>query len=312
MPPCASSLPARRSSRCRRCRLCPPPGTRSSRLYTQPDRPAGRGRKLRGQRGEAVRAGARPAGRAAATRSRRRTPSAPRRAAPDLMVVVAYGLILPQAVLDMPRLGCLNIHASLLPRWRGAAPIQRALLAGDERPASRSCGWTPVSIPGPRCARELAIGRARRAGALHDRLATLGAAGHCRGRAQLGGGHAAGAAAAGEGATYAAKIRKAEARIDWREPPRRSTAGARLQPVAGRGDAARRRAGAHLGGAPRAAVAAAPTPCARYRRAAAGGRIVVATGEGALELPHAAVRGPQAAGARFLNARPLAANASAW
>ena len=108
-------------------------------VYTQPDRPAGRGRKLAASPGQAARARGRHCSRAAGnTEGRRRAASGSPRYAPDLLVVVAYGLILPRRVLAIPRLGCWNVHASLLPRWRGAAPIQRAILAGDTRNRRRS------------------------------------------------------------------------------------------------------------------------------------------------------------------------------
>ncbi|HEY5719517.1 MAG TPA: methionyl-tRNA formyltransferase, partial [Gammaproteobacteria bacterium] len=100
-------------------------------VFTQPDRPAGRGRKLDES---AVRQAAERLGLPVEQPATLKDPGSAARLArhrPDVMVVAAYGLLLPQAVLDVPGLGCLNIHASLLPRWRGAAPIQRALLAGD-------------------------------------------------------------------------------------------------------------------------------------------------------------------------------------
>ena len=84
------------------------------------------------------------------------------RRAPDVLVVAAYGLILPPWLLALPRLGCLNIHASLLPRWRGAAPIQRAIEAGDARPASPSCRWTRASTPAPMLLAEPIADRRRR------------------------------------------------------------------------------------------------------------------------------------------------------
>jgi methionyl-tRNA formyltransferase len=136
--------------------------------------------------------------------------------APDLMVVVAYGLILPQAVLDIPRLGCLNIHGSLLPRWRGAAPIQRAVLAGDERTGISIMLMDAGLDTGPELLRrELAIGPHETAGELHDRLAPLGA----QAIVDAVRGWADGALQAqpqpATGATYASKISKDEARIDW-------------------------------------------------------------------------------------------------
>ena len=134
----------------------------------------------------------------------------------DVAVVVAYGLILPQAVLDMPRLGCLNIHASLLPRWRGAAPIQRAIMAGDERTGVCIMQMEAGLDTGPviEC-KETAISAADTAASLHDRLAEIGA------------GLIVGVLAAGKfiakpqsdaGVTYAAKIDKAEANINWNQP----------------------------------------------------------------------------------------------
>jgi hypothetical protein len=135
----------------------------------------------------------------------------------EVMVVAAYGLILPQVVLDMPRFGCLNIHASLLPRWRGAAPIQRALLAGDA--ASGVCimqmeaglDTGPVLAAGgfPDCADDTSV-------TLHDRLAGLGAQLIVEALGKL---PLAGRAATAEGVTYAHKIEKAEALIDWTKAP---------------------------------------------------------------------------------------------
>ena len=185
-------------------------------VYAQPDRPAGRGRTL----------GIGPVKRRAMELGLRveqpptlRSPEASALLssfAPDLMVVVAYGLILPQAVLDVPRLGCLNIHASLLPRWRGAAPIQRAILEGDA-----STGITIMKMDagldtGPMLlVRETAIAPEENAGSLHDRLATLGAGAVVEAVAALAAGDLAPVPQPVEGATYAAKIRKEEALIDW-------------------------------------------------------------------------------------------------
>ena len=135
---------------------------------------------------------------------------------PDVLVVVAYGLILPRIVLDLPRLGCVNIHASLLPRWRGAAPIQRAILAGD-----RETGVTVMLMDagldtGPMLLREkVSIDPADTAGSLHERLARLGAPALLRALDGLEDGSLRGEPQPGDGMTYAVKINKAEAVIDW-------------------------------------------------------------------------------------------------
>ncbi len=137
----------------------------------------------------------------------------------DLMVVAAYGLLLPQAMLDIPRLGALNIHASLLPRWRGAAPIQRALLAGDRETGACIMQMDSGLDTGPVLLCEaLPIRDEDTARTLHDRLAELGA----RLLVQALEGLARGALSArpqpDAGATYAAKIDRAEARLDWSRP----------------------------------------------------------------------------------------------
>lgn len=140
-------------------------------------------------------------------------------AASDVLVVAAYGLILPQAVLDIPARGCINIHASLLPRWRGAAPIQRALLAGD-----RETGVTIMQMDagldsGPiLLAQPLAIAADDTAGTLHDQLAALGAELIVSALRRLEAGTLPATPQPELGATYAAKIAKAEAVLDWRRP----------------------------------------------------------------------------------------------
>ena len=136
--------------------------------------------------------------------------------AADAAVVVAYGLILPQPVLDAPRLGCYNIHASLLPRWRGAAPIQRAIMAGDRETGVAVMKMDAGLDTGPVCLAEpTVIGPEENAGDLHDRLSVLGAdlIGRALGALERGG--LACAAQDQSGATYAAKIDKAETAIDW-------------------------------------------------------------------------------------------------
>jgi methionyl-tRNA formyltransferase len=135
------------------------------------------------------------------------------------MVVAAYGLILPQAVLDIPRLGAINIHASLLPRWRGAAPIQRALLAGDRETGVCIMRMDAGLDTGPVLLREaLPISADDTAQTLHDRLAALGARLIVRAMEGLEQGVLTPQQQATEGINYAHKIDKAEARIDWTEP----------------------------------------------------------------------------------------------
>jgi methionyl-tRNA formyltransferase len=129
-------------------------------------------------------------------------------------VVVAYGLILPQAVLDAPRLGCLNIHASLLPRWRGAAPIQRAIMAGDVETGVCIMQMEAGLDTGPVLLRKaLDIGPEETAGDLHDRLSALGASAIVEALRDLD--TLAPEPQPEDGVTYAQKIDKAEARIDW-------------------------------------------------------------------------------------------------
>lgn len=185
-------------------------------VLTQPDRPAGRGMKLKASPVKEL-ALARGIPVHQPERLRTAESQVPIRAArADAMVVAAYGLILPRAVLDIPRLGCVNIHASLLPRWRGAAPIQRAILAGD-----RVTGITLMQMnagldTGAMLSRaELAIDPQDTAASLHDRLAELGGREIVALLPRLEAAQQA-AMAQDEGlATYAAKIAKEEATLDW-------------------------------------------------------------------------------------------------
>jgi len=182
-------------------------------VLTQPDRPAGRGMTLQPS---AVKRVASEAGievfqpvtlKDAGAQARLREVAA------DVMVVAAYGLILPQAVLDLPRFGCLNIHASLLPRWRGAAPIQRAILAGDEETGvcimqmEAGLDTGPVLLAGRTPIRDDDT-----AASLHDRLADLGGEliVDALGRLPL-----PAVAQPETGVTYAAKLEKSEAPLDW-------------------------------------------------------------------------------------------------
>ncbi len=186
-------------------------------VLTQPDRPSGRGRRIQPS----------PVKRAAAEHGLpvaqpQTLQSAAERAEleswhPDVLVVVAYGLLLPSAVLDLPLLGCLNIHPSLLPRWRGAAPIQRAILAGDAATGVTIMRMDAGLDTGPILAqRTMPIDRGMTSGHLHDLLASLGAAALLETLADVAAGAVRPRAQPSEGATYAPKIEKSEALIDWR------------------------------------------------------------------------------------------------
>lgn len=185
-------------------------------VLTQPDRPAGRGRELRAS---PVKLLAAEHGLPLAQPQTLKTEEG--RAAlaswqPDLLVVVAYGLLLPKAVLQLPRLGCLNIHGSLLPRWRGAAPIHRALLAGDSRTGVTIMQLDEGLDTGPTLLeRGRAIGPHETSGDLHDALAELGADALVEAIEGLSSGALQPRAQPAEGVTYAAKIEKSEARLDW-------------------------------------------------------------------------------------------------
>src|SRR6201999_3112686 len=139
----------------------------------------------------------------------------------DAAVVVAYGMILPQAILDAPKLGCFNLHASLLPRWRGAAPINRAIMAGDAESGvmvmKMDVGLDTGDVA---MAERLAITDTMTAVDLHDRLSRLGADLMVRAMAALARGGLQLKRQSEDGVTYAAKIDKAEARIDWSKPAR--------------------------------------------------------------------------------------------
>ena len=139
----------------------------------------------------------------------------------DAAVVVAYGLILPRPVLEAPRLGCYNLHASLLPRWRGAAPIQRAIMAGDAETGVAVMRMDEGLDTGPVCLTErVAIGADITAGDLHDQLAAIGGSLMARALAALGRDTLTCTEQPDDGVTYAEKIDKAEARIDWSRPAR--------------------------------------------------------------------------------------------
>ena len=188
-------------------------------VYTQPDRPSGRGRALAAS---PVKQAALAAGLAVEQPESLKSPEARARLrdlAPDLLVVVAYGLILPRKVLAIPRLGCWNVHASLLPRWRGAAPVQRAILAGDMQTGVCLMQMEAGFDTGPvLLERTLQIASEDTGGSLHDKLAALGAQVLVEGLRHALAGEALHAEPQPEaGVTYAHKLDKAEARLDWNE-----------------------------------------------------------------------------------------------
>ena len=186
-------------------------------VYSQPPRPAGRGHA---PRPSPVEARARVLGLPVRTPVSLRDPvvqAAFAAEGAEVAVVVAYGLILPQALLDVPPLGCLNIHASLLPRWRGAAPIHRAVMAGDARTGLCIMRMAAGLDTGPVLLRQaMLIGAGDTTGDLHDRLAEMGAAMIVT--ALDGVADRVAEPQADAGVTYAAKIDKAEARVDWTRP----------------------------------------------------------------------------------------------
>jgi len=188
-------------------------------VLTQPDRPAGRGLS---SAASPVKQAAERLGLPVAQPQTLKDPGIQavlRGAAPDVMVVAAYGLILPQAVLDIPRYGAINVHASLLPRWRGAAPIPRAILAGDARTGISIMQMDAGLDTGPvLLTSESTIGPRDTAGSVHDRLAALGAALAVKALDLIGRGAAAATPQPSSGATYAAKLAKSETRIDWARP----------------------------------------------------------------------------------------------
>ena len=185
-------------------------------VYTQPDRPAGRGRKVRPGRVKQL---------ALANDIPVRQPQSLKPETEhgrlagdnaDVMVVAAYGLLLPPSILDTPAHGCINVHASLLPRWRGAAPIQRAILAGDRETGVTIMQMDPGLDTGDMLLKvNCPIEDEDNAQSLHDRLATLGAAALLQVLDQLARGAIAATPQNDADATYAARIEKQEARLDW-------------------------------------------------------------------------------------------------
>jgi methionyl-tRNA formyltransferase len=188
-------------------------------VYTQPDRPAGRGRQLAASPvKELALAQGVPVHQPANFKAGADVAALEALGA-DLMVVVAYGLLLPQRVLDAPRLGCVNIHASLLPRWRGAAPIQRAILAGDTETGITIMQMEAGLDTGPMLhIRQLPIAPDETAASLHDRLSTLGAQALLEALPEIEAGTLTPVAQDAATATYAKKLQKEEALIDWGRP----------------------------------------------------------------------------------------------
>lgn len=194
-------------------------GTEVVAVYTQPDRPAGRGKKLQASPVKQL---------AESARIPVRQPRSLKDAAsqvelaqwqPDVMVVVAYGLILPPAVLGIPHYGCVNVHASLLPRWRGAAPIQRALAAGDQETGVAIMQMAAGLDSGPvlHTART-DITDTDTSASLYERLAELGPAALLATLKRLPGGKVTPQPQDDEQATYAAKLTKPEGELDWSQP----------------------------------------------------------------------------------------------
>jgi len=274
--------------------------------YTQPDRPAGRGQALTAS---PVKRRALEFGLTVEQPATLKTPDAVARLRSfdaDLMVVVAYGLILPRAVLDVPRFGCWNIHASLLPRWRGAAPIQRAIVAGDAVTGITIMQMEAGLDTGPMLlVRETPIGPRELGGELHDRLSRLGAEAIVAAIDEWQAGRIKPVIQPAEGATYAAKLSKAEARIDWTKPARVIDAQVRAfnpWPVAETTWDGKQLRVWQSEPEPPAAGAAPGTVLE-----SSGDRIVVAAGEGALRLLQLQLAGRRAmSAAEFLNANSLA------
>lgn len=187
-------------------------------VLTQPDRPSGRGRRLTPSDVKVAVGTSAPVAQPATLRSpddRAQLTSW----RPDVLVVVAYGLILPKAVLEIPRLGCVNLHASLLPRWRGAAPVERALLAGDEVTGVTVMLMEEGLDTGPvLLQRQVTIDSQDTGLSLRERLATLGAPLLLEGLQGLADGTLRPRSQSAEGVSYARKLEKREAPIDWSQP----------------------------------------------------------------------------------------------
>ena len=274
-------------------------------VFTQPDRPSGRGRHLAASpvKERAVALGL-PVSQPAALKDGD-TARAIASIAPDVMVVVAYGLLLPPEVLALPRLGCLNVHASLLPRWRGAAPVARAILAGDDRTGVCIMRMEAGLDTGPvMLARATTIGAQETAGELEGRLARVGGAAIVEALDALAAGRAEFVEQDPALATYAAKLTKVEARLDWREDA--AALARRVRALNPRPVAETTLDGAQLRIHVAGAVPIAPGPVPGTIVSAGADGIVVMAGEGALALRLVQLPGRRAVSAGALaNARAL-------
>jgi methionyl-tRNA formyltransferase len=274
-------------------------------VFTQPDRPSGRGRHLVASpvKERAVALGL-PVSQPATLKDGD-TARAIASIAPDAIVVVAYGLLLPPEVLALPRLVCLNVHASLLPRWRGAAPVARAILAGDNRTGVCIMRMEAGLDTGPvMLARATTIGAQETAGELEGRLARVGGAAIVEALDALAAGRAEFVEQDQAFATYAAKLTKAEARLDWREDA--AALARRVRALNPRPVAETTLDGAQLRIHEAAAVPIAPGPVPGTIVSAGADGIVVMAGEGALALRQVQLPGRRAVSAGELaNARSL-------
>jgi methionyl-tRNA formyltransferase len=185
-------------------------------VLTQPDRPSGRGRRLAASAVKSAAAAAHLPLAQPLTLAGEAARAVLAKWQPDVLVVVAYGMLLPPEVLALPRYGCINVHASLLPRWRGAAPVQRAILAGDTQTGVSIMQMDAGLDTGPvLLQRRIGMRADHTAGSLRDELAALGAVALLEALEGLSAGTLRASPQPREGVTYAAKISKAEARIDW-------------------------------------------------------------------------------------------------
>lgn len=187
-------------------------------VFTQPDRPAGRGRKLKASPVKEFALSKEIAVHQPESLKDTDVVKEISELQADLMIVAAYGLILPQAILDLPKHGCLNVHASLLPRWRGAAPIQAAILAGDEETGISLMEMTAGLDSGPVFAQQsVRIGDTESAGELLERLALLGGEMLCEQLQDILDGKLKAEPQDENSVTYAGKIRKSDAAMNWRK-----------------------------------------------------------------------------------------------